>query len=167
METFSAESSSETKKGANSHGLSLYPPTRLPWWLSGSPHHCNAGDAGIDPWVGKIPWRRKWQPAPVFLPRKSHSQRSLAGCCPQDFPGRNTGAGCHFPLQGIVHIQRSNLHLLHWQADSLPLSHQFSSVQFSRSVVSDSLQPHELQHARPPCPSPTPGVHSDSHPSSQ
>ena len=38
----------------------------------------------------------------------------------------------------------------------------FSSVHFSRSVVSDSLQPHELQHARPPCPSPSPGVHSDS-----
>ena len=35
-----------------------------------------------------------------------------------------------------------------------------SSVQFSRSVVSDSLPPHELQHTRPPCPSPTPGVHS-------
>ena len=42
-----------------------------------------------------------------------------------------------------------------------------SSVQFSRSVVSDSLRPHELQHARPPCPSPTPGVHSDSRPMSQ
>ena len=42
-----------------------------------------------------------------------------------------------------------------------------SSVQFSRSVVSDSLRPHELQHARPPCPSPTPGVHWDSRPSSQ
>ena len=41
------------------------------------------------------------------------------------------------------------------------------STQFSRSVLSDSLQPHESQHARPPCPSPTPGVHSDSHPSSQ
>ena len=39
---------------------------------------------------------------------------------------------------------------------------QFSSVQFSRSVKSDSLRPHESQHARPPCPSPTPGVHSDS-----
>ena len=38
---------------------------------------------------------------------------------------------------------------------------QFSSVQFSRSVVSDSLKPHESQHARPPCPSPTPGVYSD------
>ena len=40
------------------------------------------------------------------------------------------------------------------------------SAQFSRSVVSNSLWPHELQHARPPCPSPTPGVHSDSCPSS-
>ena len=39
-------------------------------------------------------------------------------------------------------------------------------VEFSHSVVSDSLWPHELQHARPPCPSPTPGVHSDSRPSS-
>ena len=43
----------------------------------------------------------------------------------------------------------------------------FSSVQFCPSVMSDSLWPHELQHARPPCPSPTPGVHSDSRPSSQ
>ena len=41
-----------------------------------------------------------------------------------------------------------------------------SSVQFSLSVMSDSLQPHESQHTRPPCPSPPPGVHSNSHPSS-
>ena len=41
------------------------------------------------------------------------------------------------------------------------------SDQISSSVVSDSLWPHESQHARPPCPSPTPGVHSDSRPSSQ
>ena len=41
-----------------------------------------------------------------------------------------------------------------------------SSVQFGHSVVSDSLQPHESQHARPPCPSSTPGVHADSCPSS-
>ena len=44
---------------------------------------------------------------------------------------------------------------------------QFGSVQFSRSVVSDSLPPHGLQHARSPCPSPTPGVYSNSRPSSQ
>ena len=43
---------------------------------------------------------------------------------------------------------------------------QFSSVQFSGSVVSNSLWPHESQHARPPCPSPSPRVHSDSRPSS-
>ena len=42
-----------------------------------------------------------------------------------------------------------------------------SSVQFSRSVMSDSFRLHESQHARPPCPSPTPGVHLNSHPSSR
>ena len=47
----------------------------------------------------------------------------------------------------------------------LPLS--FSSVQFSHSVMSNSLRPHESQHARSPCPSPTPGVHSDSRPLSR
>ena len=51
---------------------------------------------------------------------------------------------------------------------SKPATHRkFTSVQFSRSVMSDSLQAHESQHARPPCPSPTPGVHSDSRPLSQ
>ena len=44
---------------------------------------------------------------------------------------------------------------------------QFSSIQFSCSVVFDSLQSHELQHARPPCPSPTPRVHSNSCPLSR
>ena len=44
----------------------------------------NAGDAGdgLDPWIRKIPWRRKWQPALVFLPGKLHGQRSLAGYNP-------------------------------------------------------------------------------------
>ena len=37
----------------------------------------------FDPWVGKIPWGRKWQPTPEFLPRKPHGQRSLAGYSPQ------------------------------------------------------------------------------------
>ena len=44
----------------------------------------NAGDTGhrrcaFGPWVGKIPWRKKWQPTPVFLPEKSHGQRSVVG----------------------------------------------------------------------------------------
>ena len=54
--------------------------------------------------------------------------------------------------------------LLSLQSDSLSAAF---SLQFSCSVVSDSLRPHESQHARPPYPSPTPGVHSDSSPSSQ
>ena len=51
--------------------------------------------------------------------------------------------------------------------NSLDQNTRVGSVQFSHWVVSDSLWPHESQHGRPPCPSPTPGVHSDSHPSSQ
>ena len=45
----------------------------------------NVGDGkrhGFDPWVGKIPWRRAFHPTPVFLPRESHDQRSLAGYSP-------------------------------------------------------------------------------------
>ena len=82
-----------------------------------------------------------------------------------------------------------SLSLLHWQAGSLPLAppgkpfvyismyiniydnslyiYAFSSVQFSRSVVSNSLWPHELQHTRPPCPTPTPRAHPNSCPLSQ
>ena len=56
-----------------------------------------------------------------------------------------------------------------WRFNTVTLLHYYSigSVQFSRSVISDSLRPHESQHTRPPCPSPTPGVHSNSGPSSQ
>ena len=42
----------------------------------------NAGDImrhRFDPWIGKIPWKREWQPTPVFLPGKPHGQKSLAG----------------------------------------------------------------------------------------
>jgi len=44
----------------------------------------NAGDmrCRFDPWVGKIPWRRAWQPTPVFLPEESHEQGSLVGYSP-------------------------------------------------------------------------------------
>ena len=42
----------------------------------------DAGSIGFNPWVGKIPWRRKWQPTVVFLPGESLGQRSLEGCSP-------------------------------------------------------------------------------------
>ena len=59
----------------------------LPKWLSGKEFVCQwrrHQRHGFDPWVGKIPWRRKWQPTPVFSAEESHEQRSLAGCSPWD-----------------------------------------------------------------------------------
>ena len=79
--------------------------------------------------------------APVSTQGHQSSPRRLLGCLILNLP----------------------LHLI----DTYNNSISFSSVQFSCSVVSDSLRPHESRHARPPCPSPTPRVHSDSRPSSQ
>ena len=49
----------------------------LPWWLSSKVPTCQCRKCRFNPWVGKMPWRRKWQLTPVFLPGKSHGQRSL------------------------------------------------------------------------------------------
>ena len=57
----------------------------LPRWSSGTESACQCGRRGrlrFDPWVRKIPWRRKWQPTPVFLPAKFHRWKSLAGYSP-------------------------------------------------------------------------------------
>ena len=52
-------------------------PLRLSWWLSGEESTCLCRRCRCNPWLRQIPWRRKWQPTPVFLPGKSHGQRSL------------------------------------------------------------------------------------------
>ena len=54
----------------------------LPWWLCGKEPACQCRRAS-SMWVGKTPWRSKWQPTPVFLLEKSHGQRSLAGYSPR------------------------------------------------------------------------------------
>ena len=56
---------------------------RLSWWLSGIELAYQNRSCGFDPWVRKIPWRRKWQPTTLCLPGKSHGQGSLAGCSPR------------------------------------------------------------------------------------
>ena len=81
----------------------------------------------------------------VFLPGESQGQWSLLGA--------------------IYGVTQSWTRLTRLSSSSMLMA--ISSVQFSHSVMSDSLRPHESQHARPPCPSSTPGVHSDSRPSSQ
>ena len=54
----------------------------LSWWLSSKESACQYRRCGFDPWVGKIPWRSKRQPTPVFLPGEFHGQRGLAGYSP-------------------------------------------------------------------------------------
>ena len=49
----------------------------------------------FSPWVGKIPWRRKWQPTPVFLPGKSHGQKSLVGYSPWGHKVSDTAEHAH------------------------------------------------------------------------
>ena len=51
----------------------------VPWWLSDYEPPCQCRRLRFNPWVGKNPWRRKWQPTPIFLPGKSSGQRSPAG----------------------------------------------------------------------------------------
>ena len=54
----------------------------LPRWYSGNESTCQCRRCQFDPWVGKIPWRRKWQPTPVFLPGKFYGHRRLMGYSP-------------------------------------------------------------------------------------
>ena len=53
----------------------------------------------VNPWVGQILWRRKWQPTPVFLPRKSHEERSLVGYSPRGCKESDTTERLHFISQ--------------------------------------------------------------------
>ena len=54
----------------------------LPRWFSGKKSACQCRKCRFDPWIRKIPWRRKWQPTPVFLPGKFHGQKNLVGYSP-------------------------------------------------------------------------------------
>ena len=79
----------------------------------------------------------------------------------EDSPGKNIGVGCHASSRGSSQPRD-------WTQVSCIAGRFFIiTVQFSRSVMSDSLWPHELQHARPPCPSPTPWAHPNSYPLSR
>ena len=65
----------------------------------------------FDPWIGKIPWRRKWQPTPVLLPGKSHGQRSLVGYCPWGRKELDTTEQLHAPNTGAPqYIRNTNRH---------------------------------------------------------
>ena len=135
----------------------------LPRWLSSKESACQCRRGrrhGFNSWVGKMPWRRKWQLTPVFLLGKSHWQRSLAGYSlgsPKSWPYLVIKLWSIILSYFIFKIALTTT--MHFFLVYLFIACLFYSVLFSCSVVSDSLRPHESQHSRPPCPSPTPGVH--------
>ena len=69
---------------------SMYLFPGLPWWLSNKDSAYQCRRHVFDPWIGKIPWRRKWKLTPVFLSGKSHRQRRLAGYNPWGHKESNT-----------------------------------------------------------------------------
>ena len=72
------------------------------WWLRGKKPACKCSRCRFLPWVRKIPWRKKWQPTPVFLPRKSHGKRSFAGYSSWDVRVRHDSATEHTLTNNIV-----------------------------------------------------------------
>ena len=127
---------------------------------------------GFNPWVRRIPWNRKWQSTPLFLPGKFHGCRILEGYKPRGCKEMDTTERLSLigklklenwhPIPGCLALgEWSHHHDHHMHKENI------SSVQLSCSVVSDSLRPHESQHARPPCPSPTPRAYSSSCPLSR
>ena len=86
------------------------PPLSLIWGFSGGSvvkeSTCQCRRHGFNPCIRKTPWRRKWQPTPVFLPGKSHRQRSLVGCSPwgckeSDTTKRLSTHTCKLPMAAL------------------------------------------------------------------
>ena len=105
---------------------------------------CNAGDLGSIPGSGDPPWRRKWQPTPVFLPGESHGRRNLVGYSPRGHKESDTTEHLHFhflSMQTLCSLLKRNTCYLS------PSGWLYRSVRndcVSHSVISDSLRPHGL-----------------------
>ena len=111
----------------------LLSPSRLavgfPRWLSGKESACNVGDASL------IPWRRKWHPTPVFLPGKSHGQRSLVAYIPQGVRVRHD-----WETKQRVFCWDSQIHPFHY---CRPLIHRISELE--RTYPTPSCSPTGLR----------------------
>ena len=149
----------------------------LPWWLSGKETACQCRRHGFDPWVGKIYWSRKWWPTPVFLPGKSHRERSLAvkptvhGLAKEytnEQINNIQGPAMIFrPLEhlSLDHFQFSSVALscptlcdpMNCSTPGLPVHHQLPEfTQTHVHWVSDAIQPsHPLSSPSSPAPNPS------------
>ena len=131
----------------------------LPWWLNGKEFACHCRRLRLDPRVGKIPWRRKGQPTPVFLPGKSHGQRSLAGFSPWGCKdsdrtlqlnykclrtNRFNSLGLSLLICNVTQLEQTTLQA--FDSSTVPLQTPGSNSTycwrlflFSRSIISDSV----------------------------
>ena len=120
---------------------------RLPWWLRGKESTCNAGvtgDKGLTPWVGKMPWRRKQQPTPVFLPGESYGQRRLASYSPwgrrvrHDWSdlARSTAQNRCTVSSSFKHVSSSRM-LSSWRGEtvSVPLKSLYSRGRGTHALI--------------------------------
>ena len=109
----------------------------LPWQLSGKESLCNAR-LGFNHWFGKIPWRRKWQPTPVFLPGKSHGRQSLVGYCPWGRKESDTTDQLHFTSVSSRNIFTNT-----------PRNHVLPAIQVNTRDLAKCLSPvkwHKINH---------------------
>ena len=97
----------------------------LPWWLRWYSICLQCGRLGFNPWVGKISWRRKWQPTPVFLPGKSHGWRNLVGYGPWGCKQSETTERLHY--------------LYHYAGMAFISYHQLSTIKLTLYVCLISI----------------------------
>ena len=98
-----------------------YQHSGLPWWFSGKESVCQYRRCGSDPWVRKIPWRRKWQLTLLFLPGKSHGEKSLVGYSPWGHKGLDT-------TEYWAHTHK-------WRFMTSPLWSQCNSIMFKNTFL--------------------------------
>ena len=89
--------------------------TRLSWWLRWSSVCLQCRRPRFSPWVGKIPWRRKWQTTPVLLPGKLHGQRSLVGYSPWDRKESDMTERLHFLSLQAEKSSTRNMKITKWK----------------------------------------------------
>ena len=119
----------------------------LPSWLSGKESTCQWGRCGFDPWVGKILWRRKWQPTPVFLPGEFHGQRTLAGYSPLGCRSQTRLKWLSVHNIGYMHFffckVRVSIHIIFWKQNEFIYQPTFSDD--SVLAISEYCHMHKLR----------------------
>ena len=121
----------------------------FPRWLSGKESACLCRRHGFSPWVEKIPWSRKWQPTPVFLPQESHGQRSLVGYspwgCKESYTTDHIGIHSGDILQRRFSVYRC-LDEMNWGLHQIPRGQSpslFCSYCVPNSTVPGSIQDYQ------------------------